>query len=257
MAAPTFNLASIGATDAGGAWAFNTDTSIGRVIVVQIIQDGSTSGAVVATAFGAGVANLAGTTSAMNYLGEFPVGASSEAFQHLWIGRSVAAGGSISGTNSTSEDLYFRQYSFNDVRTAAGGGVSVATVIENGTAGATVNSTGTSATAADASVTTLGADRLAVNFLAINDDNAFAGFTGQSGGTWATRASYAEASGTDGAIYLVDAAMASAGTINGGTGSITDSDAWGVVGFALIGTTAGAPETNANAGVATGTGAAI
>jgi hypothetical protein len=29
--------------------------------------------------------------------------------------------------------------------------------------------------------------------------------------------------------------MASAGTIDGGTASITDSDAWGVIGFALIG----------------------
>lgn len=257
MAAPTYNGAQIGATDAGGAWSYNLSTGIGDVYIVQVLQDGATSGAVAATTFGAGVANLAGTTSAMDYLGEFPVGASSEALQHLWIGRGVAAGGSIAGTNSTSEDLYIRQYRFATVRTIAGGGISVATVIENGTAGATVNSTGTSTTVADASVTTLGADRLAVNLVAANDDIALDAFTGQSGGTWVEAvAEYAEASGTDGAIQLQTAAMASAGTIDGGTDTIV-SAAWGVVGFALIGTTAGVPNTNANAGVATGTGAAI
>jgi hypothetical protein len=120
-------------------------------------------------------------------------------------------------------------------------GTTLASVIENGTAGATVNVTGTSNTAADASVQTLGPDRLALNFLAINDDNAFAGFTGQSGGTWTLGHTVAEASGTDGATAMLYAAMATAGTIDGGTGSITDSDAWGVVGFALIGTTVESP----------------
>jgi hypothetical protein len=71
--------------------------------------------------------------------------------------------------------------------------------------------------------------------LAINDDNPVDAFTGQTGGTWAeTVAEYATQSGTDGCIQIQTATMTAAGTISGGTASITDVDAWGSVAFALL-----------------------
>lgn len=240
MAAPTFVKALNSLTDAGGAWAVSFDTSptsVGDIIIFHVLQDGATTGAVALTTITAGrIEDLAGTDNAVTFIGEFAVGGSAEARQYLWIGRVIATTGGTqwSGTNSTSEDVYPRAYEFTSCST----GTTLATVIENVTAGATVNSTGTSATAADASVTTTGPDRLALNLVAVNDDNAIGAFTGQSGGTWVEAvAEFAESSGTDGMIQLQTAAMASAGTIDGGTASITDSDAWGVVGFALIGTT--------------------
>jgi hypothetical protein len=238
MAAPSLRTTGLGVTDAGGAWTYaSTGALNGDFVVFQVLQDGATSGAIALTSAGTDARDLSGTANTATYVGAFAVGGSNEAIQHIWVLRAVGNAIVYSGTNSTSEDLYMRDYEFANVSA----GTTLATVIENATAGATVNVTGTSNTAADGSVQTLGVDRLALNFLAINDDNPFAGFTGQSGGTWTTAASYAEASGTDGAIYLATAAMASAGTIDGGTGSITDSDAWGVVGFALIGTTVEIP----------------
>ena len=74
--------------------------------------------------------------------------------------------------------------------------------VKNGTAGATANEVGTSSTAADAGVTTLGSDRLALNFVAVNDDNAIAEFSGEAGGEWSLLGTYAESSGTDGAVGL-------------------------------------------------------
>ena len=140
----------------------------------------------------------------------------------------------ITGGNIGGNDIYVRVYEFTNVST----GTTLATVIENSTAGNATNGVDTSATASDTAVTTLGPDRLALNFVAVNDDNAISAFTGETGGDWTLAvAPYAESTGTDGAIGLQAATMATADTINGGTGSIVDSDAWGVVGFALIGTT--------------------
>jgi hypothetical protein len=236
MAAPSLSQLSTGSTDAGGAWSHTGNTTgDSRLIILQVLQDGSTAGAVALT--GATFAeDLAGTAGTLDFIGSFSVGASGEAIQHLWIGRRTLAGSNpnvFSGTNSTSEDLYIRCLNFLNASTST----TLAQVIENVTAGATVNSTGTSATASDASVTTTDVDRLAVNFLAINNDDTPATFSGQSGGTWSAWQVYAEASGTDGSVSICTATMSTAGTISGGTCSITLSDAWGVVGFALIGTT--------------------
>ena len=239
MAAPSYGSAAPGATDAGDAWTYTCSTGgivAGSVIIVQIIQDGTTAGAISAVV-GTKIYDLAGTNGVWTAVAvQTPVGSGTAALQHIYIGRWDGTTGSpiISGANSTSEDLYIRAYRFQDVST----GTTLATVIENATAGATVNSVGTSNTASDTGVQTLGSDRLALNFVAVNDDNAIAQFSGMSGGTWTEIAEYAESSGTDGAIQLQYCSMASAGTIDGGTASITDSDAWGVIGFALIGTTA-------------------
>lgn len=207
MAAPRLIDAGTGATDAGGAWTYTCQASgaAGRVFIVQILQDGSTNGAVTVTG-ATNIEDLAGTDNAWTQIpganadGSFPVGASGEARQFLYIGRALSTSApTISGGNSTSEDLYIRSYQFADVSI----GTTLATVIENATAGSTVNNVGTSATADDASVQTLGLDRLALNFVAVNDDNLISVFTGESGGDWKLFAApYAEASGTDGALGL-------------------------------------------------------
>ena len=198
MAIPSFVAESTGFTDAGGAWSgiSYAPTAVGNIIVLQILQDGTTSAAVTLTGVSSGLQALDGTSSALTYIGEFAGGGCR---QYLWIGRAAATTNqNVSGGNSTSEDIYGRFYEFTNVST----GTTLATVIENGTAGATVTSSGTSNTAADAGVTTLGVDRLALNFVAVNDDNAISAFTGMTGGTWRLVTTYADSGGTDGAIAL-------------------------------------------------------
>jgi rhodanese-related sulfurtransferase len=209
----------------------------GNVVIRQVVQDGTTSGAVALTGTedGFGVSNLAGTANKWTSIGQFVLGG---VIQHFWIGRhSDHAGGTVgaNGSNSGTDDIYVRIYEFTNVST----GTTLATVIENGTAGGTASTSGTSGTIADAGVTTLGVDRLALNFVGGNDDNALDAFTGMSGGTWVEAvAEYADATGTDAVAGLQTAAMAAAGTIDGGTDAWADAtDSWGVVGFALIGTT--------------------
>jgi hypothetical protein len=236
MAAPSFVQAGTGATDAGGT--FSISGAVGtenNFLICHVLQDGATSGAVGAT-FGGGSKNLAGTTSAMTYVGEFAVGSATAAYQHIWVGRCTGGAPQIFGTNSTSEDVYGRWYEFQDVNT----GTAITDVIENGTAGTTVNGPGTSDTAGDVAVVTLGADRLPLQLLAVNDDNITIN-TSTPDSIWTkVGGGYADAGGTDGSIslYRLTGSAATAGTYGGSESmSVTDSDAWGVVGFALIGTT--------------------
>lgn len=237
MAIPVYRStgAATGATDAGGAWTYSAPAAnaVGNVIIFQALQDGSTGGAVALTG-ASNIENLAGTDNAWTSIGAFNVGNPTAAIQHLWIGRAINTSGfpSASGTNSTSEDLYMLMYEFSSVNT----GTTLSDVIENGSAGSTPNGVGTSTTVSDTGVTTLGADRLALNCIATNDDNNFGPFTGETGGNWVPANSYFDASGTDGSVQIEQADMTSAGTIDGGTSTIVSS-AWGVVGFALIGTT--------------------
>lgn len=244
MAAPSFNTVTVGATDAGGAWSFSL-SGLTNTIIVQLLQDGTTNGAVALTTVGDAWENLAGTASALTSIpggnadGSFPIGSAATGRQFLWIGRAHAGGAdnTFAGSNSTSEDVYFRGYSFLNVST----GTTLATVIENGTAGTANNGAATSTTCSDTGVTTLGVDRLAVNFVGLSDDAmGLAVFTGATGGTWTNFQIYEEASGTDATLAYEDCTLTSAGTINGGSDTIT-SIGWGVVGFALIGTTAAGP----------------
>lgn len=237
MAAPSFVSSGTGATDAQGAWTYSGAASVaGNVVILQILQDGTTGGAVTLTS-ATNIENLAGTDNAWTSIGTFNCGSPTGALQHLWIGRLInTSAPTASGGNSTSEDLYMRTYTYSSVNT----GTTLADVIENSTAGSTANGTGTSATVSDTGVTTLGADRLALNFYAANDDVVGGEFSGESGGDWGSAFSvqqYAEASGTDGALQMHGANMAAAGTVNGGSVILGASVAWGVVGFALIGTT--------------------
>lgn len=235
MAAPSFVKAANAFFDASGTWfdvapVWTSDVTVGNVVILQLLQDGTAAAPTITT--WADVENLAGTDNAMTSIGSFDVGSAAAAKQHLWIGRATGTQPNVNtGANSGGDDLFWRWYEFSGVHT----GTALSDVIENSSAGSAVNGAGTSNTVADTGVTTLGADRLALNFVAVNDDNPLDAFTGESGGDWTEAAAeYTESLGTDGAIGLQIATIASAGTINGGTDTMAASDAWGVVGFALI-----------------------
>lgn len=236
MAAPSFIDASTGATDAGGAWAFTCQASAaaGNLFIVNILIDGAT--AVVNITGATNIENLAGTDNAWTQIATVVAGAASEAQHWILCGRALSTSApTISGTNSTSEDLYFQSYQFQDVAT----GTTLATVIENGTAGTAVNGTGTGTTITDTAVTTLGVDRLALQVFGGNDDTIWSGgLEGGSGGEYFTETvNYAEASGTDGTVTLWTCAKPTAATIDGNSVTAITSLAWSNVGFALIGTT--------------------
>lgn len=244
MTIPTFWLRAgelaITGTGATSVTASFDEIVSARIVIVQVTQDGTAADAAISSVH-ANIANLAGTASAMTSIGTFPIGNPAAAKQLLWIGRTTATvpitASVCSLTSSGGDDLYVEIVTFQNVST----GTTLATVIENGSAGSTASESGTGTTVNDVGVTTLGVDRLACNFVGINDDaTGIAAFAGASGGTWSLRSQFESSTGTDGTVVLMDAAMASAGTINGGSDAIT-SDGWGVVGFALIGTTAAAP----------------
>jgi len=232
MAAPTYITASTGTTDAGGAWSHTSavPSAAGNIYIVQVVQDGTGANTISVDSV-TNAENLAGTDGVLTSIGEFNIGSAVAASQHLWIGRSLNTSAMvITGGNTGTDDLYIRVYEFSGVSL----GTTLATVIENVTAGSTTTGAGTSTTVADAAVTTLGSNRLALNFIGFNDDlTGFTGsFTGETGGNWVSVASYGSSTGTDGALNLNTATIASAGTIDGGTMTIT-SMAWGCVGFAL------------------------
>lgn len=239
---PTWVASSTGATDAGGAWSFTCSApgAAGRVIIVQIYQDGNTNGAVTVTG-ATNIENLAGTDNAWTQIpgtnadGSWLVGQTSVGRHFIYIGRSLSTSApTISGGNSTSEDLYIIAHEFQDVNT----GTTLADVIENSSAGNAVNfASDNTITIQDSGVTTLGKNRLALNLIAMEDDetNFATVFSGQSGGTWVLRGSFGSSSGTDGAVILQTATMASAGTINGGSYEVGAQTWYSTVGFALIG----------------------
>ena len=243
MAAPSFLGNSNGNTDAAspGIISMTGSPSTGltdNVFIAQILQDGATDYSPLTTdwsSLGDSFAALDGTVDSATYIGSFAGGG---CWQHLYIGRmtteNLGADPAVSGY--ASQDIYCRMYFFADVNA----GTTLADVIEQNGTTTPATTSGTSNTIADAGVITTGADRLALNLVDVNDDNAVGAFTGMTGGTWAEAvAEYATASGTDGCIQLQTAAMATAGTIDGGTYTMAASDGWGSVGFALIGTTPG------------------
>jgi hypothetical protein len=248
MAAPTWVASSAGITDSAGAWAHTGPApgAAGRILITQLLQDGTNASAPTITSV-TNAENLVGTDNVFTFIGSFDVGSPVTAKQLLWIGRSLSTSAPvITGSNVGGDDVYVQMHEFQDVNT----GVALADVIENSTAGSTSNGTGTGTTVSDTAVVTLDVDRLALNLTGGDDDpTSFAGtLTGQSGGTWVQRASFGSSTGTDGSVNLNTAAMAAAGTIDGGTYTVGTSFGWGVVGFALIGTTAAGPTTSLSFG---------
>jgi hypothetical protein len=236
MAAPTYVASGTGeAATASPATPSKTGVTVGNCIICQMLQDGVTASGSTMSGSTTGVAALDGTANSMtkiNPAAGSPVGNPTTAGMHVWIGRATATTVNCNIT-TTADDTYAQVHEFTNVNT----GSTIAAVIENATAGSFVIGRGTGTSVTDVAVVTLGVDRLALNLVFIDDDaTGIAAFAGASGGTWAMPASFESATGTDGTVALMTAAMASAGTIDGGSDTIT-TDNWGVTGFALIGTT--------------------
>lgn len=244
MAAPTFVQASAGAADATGAFSFTGSAvgTIGDLVILHIVIDGF-QGRSWGTESGTNINKLDGTAGwtdlalTQGIISVFFAG-TGNVQQVLLAGRrtSASAAPTFSATaNVSGDDVYGRMYEFTNVST----GTDYTTVIENGTAGNIDDAGAASTTVSDVAVTTLGPDRLALNFVGLADDAmGLAAFAGETGGDWTlATAIYETATGTDATVGLMQAAMPTAGTIDGGSDAITSID-WNVVGFALIGTTA-------------------
>lgn len=91
----------------------------------------------------------------------------------------------------------------------------------------------TSNTYAAANVTSTVDLALAVQFVAVADDNATGSFTGESGGDYTEDATYVYSGGTGGAHSVQTAELATAGSITGGTFVMAASDPWGVIGLII------------------------
>ena len=238
MAIPVRVGSGTGVEDTAGAVnVTKSGCTVGNIIILQVQLDGDSDfNGITFNDTNSSVENLAGTTNTMTQIsgpetnGAWQVGPGSASSHWIYIGRCTNASVSIDVTTA-GEDAYCRVYEFSGVHA----GTTLADVIENGSAGVAVNGVGNTASVLDTAVTTLGADRLALNFISVNDDSttAYASFTGETGGDWTLTDEFEAAAGTDAAILLQTADMASAGTIDGGSMAI-DSDPWGVIGFALI-----------------------
>ena len=163
--------------------------------------------------------------------GSWNVGSPTAARQLLWIGRSQSTSAPVvTGANTGGDDVYVRMYEFTDCST----GTTFAEVVEGGPLGAVGTAPAPSLTDVPSPPQTLTVWRSTSSRSTTTTSSSTS--PGRRAGTGRWRRPTRRAPGTDGAIGLQTAAMATAGTIDGGTFSM-DSDAWGVVGFALIGTT--------------------
>src|SRR3972149_3962365 len=108
MTAPTFVAAGTGATDAAGAWSYTCGApgAAGRLIIVQMLQDGDT-GAAVAVTGATNIEDLAGTDNQWTQgywdtLTGNQVGNPRVARNKIWLGRSLSPSPPpISGTTRT------------------------------------------------------------------------------------------------------------------------------------------------------------
>jgi hypothetical protein len=239
MAQPTFVAASTGSTDAMGAWSHTTHAPArpGNLFIVQVLQDGVSAASAISISSATNCTDLAGAASLFTALqaAGFDVGSAAAGYQYLFFARSLSTTAIVvTGANSTNDDTYIRAYEFADVNA----GTRLEDIFENTTAGAVTSGAATGTTISDAAVVTTDRDRLALNFCALTDDaTGLADFAGETGGNWALAvAIYETGTGTDGCLGLQSAAMALPGTIDGGSDTIT-SLPWGVIGFALKGST--------------------
>ena len=90
-------------------------------------------------------------------------------------------------------------------------------------------------------IVTTGADRLAIAFTSLNDDETATSFTGETGGDLTLDFQDTTALGSDHHISIQSADMASSGTLSGGTWSFGGaSEQWLTAGFALFQAAGGA-----------------
>jgi hypothetical protein len=86
------------------------------------------------------------------------------------------------------------------------------------------------------SVTAGGNCRRAVCFIGCDDDNTIDASTGESGGDWTEATAEYLGSGLNSMVALQTAALATGGTISGGSATMSGDDDWITSSFALVGT---------------------
>ena len=149
----------------------------------------------------------------------------------ILLGR-VTANGTCSRDitcGASGEDVAARFYEFSGVAY----GNNQSDVVENDALTGQNSEAGftTSTTVSDSDVTTNGPFRLALNFVHLRTNQALGSFTGETGGDWAE--AIAEYRATALTLQLQTANMASAGVIDGGTMTVSNTY-WQTAGTALI-----------------------
>lgn len=229
MAVPTFVGAGAGwIVQTGNANGTKTGVTVGNLILVHVFVDGGSTLPSITTT-GGSLENLAGTDNALTLLFSNAV-PGDVGDQRIYGARALATTVTVNAAVSgAGHDLYCIIYEFADAST----GTTAAAVFENaGVTSASAN--GSTAVINDVAVVTNDADRLALNFVGVDDDNTLGDFTGMTGGTWAEASEFASATGTDACIQLQTAAMPTAGTIDGGSLTMAAADNWSVIGSAII-----------------------
>jgi len=142
-----------------------------------------------------------------------------------WIYYKFATGsqsGSLTVSIGGSVAKIARMYAFRNV--------ALSSFTEGGSFGS-----GTSTAINARPVTTTNNARLSVSFVFVNYNNAVNSFTGGTGGDWIEAVNeFTTTQGNRGCIQLQTATMATAGTITGGSYTMSASYPWGVRAFALV-----------------------
>lgn len=234
MTVPTFVGSSTGAVvTTTAATAHAITAAIGDLIIWQILTDGAGGQPTITSP--SNISTVDGRTSGLansDFLVPSQLNPASH-FHHLYAGWAIGTTPSLTFTTGGA-DMYIRAHRFSGLFF----GSHINAIIENlqGTGGRpTGHTTGTTNTINAPTVETSGPDRLGVCFIACNDDNPVAAFTGETGGDWTEPvAEFASATGTDGMTSINTATLSSAGTISGGSITMAASDNWSCVAFALI-----------------------
>ena len=218
MAAPTLVNHGGGSTDAGGAWTATcfAPAASGNIIIFYAVQCGGTNWAVTSADQGqevgstTNITSLAGTSGSWTRL-DFEYGAGN-CKTLVYIGRSTGTSAPvITGSNSTSEDLYWAFLEYSGVST----GTTLANVIENTSptetgvlngSNLTVQSVQWAGSIIHAPLTTTGDDRLGVMLGFVTD----AVTLGTPSSPWQSWSFYSSSSGTDGSVAMWKADMPSA-----------------------------------------------
>lgn len=233
MPAPAFVQASSGFafTTGSGNVATLAGTTATNLLLIHVVEDGFSLDWNIGGY--ANIENLNGTDNDAGFLWvDSNVGGLPSAGHTLLIARSL--GGTAQWTldvGASGNDLFTRMYEFSGVITTT---TTNDTTCENGATPVpdfSHTNAGDGISISGVAVTSNGDNRLAVQIIGINNNRTFSPLTG-----WDEPVvEFNSATGTAATLGINTFSMPSATTKAGGTTTMT-SAAWGVFGFALIGT---------------------
>jgi len=181
--------------------------------------------------------DLTGTSASMSTFSTIPIGLTPTGKQETRMGRAIAAG-TVSmdvGHDLGTASMFAQFFEFSGV-------IAGPKVAENNRAFNETSNPGgnwtygqdTTTSIIAPNIVTGGEDRLAVNFMAVNGNQALAEYSGETGGDYVKPiAEFSSGLGTAGSIGFQMALMLTAGTLSGGSITITSHE-WANIGFALL-----------------------